>query len=261
VSGAKFVWLDSPDRTIEGPSGGILVKGVVLAAGEGNRLRPLTEDRPKGLVEVAGTPLLSHCFEQLIELGIEELVVVIGYRGDQIVDHYGDRFRDTPLRYVHQDEPLGIAHALLCAEPFVDDDFALLLGDNVFDANLQRVLDRQRLPGVEASVLVEQVSQEDASRYGVCVTDGNGELLEVVEKPDDPPSTLVLTGFYTFTTRIFEACRAVGRSDRGEYELSDAISRLLRDGHTVDVVRLDGWRVDVGYPADRDEAERRLEGG
>jgi glucose-1-phosphate thymidylyltransferase len=239
----------------------VRVKGVVLAAGEGSRLRPLTENRPKGLVRVAGTPILTHCFEQLIDVDIEEIVVVIGYRGDQIVDHYGDWFRDTPVRYARQESPLGIAHALLQVEPYVSDDFVLMLGDNIFEANLRRVLERQRSPGVDAAFLVEQVPRDEASRYGVCVTSGDGELLEVVEKPDDPPSGLVLTGFYAFSPAVFDACRSIDQSVRGEYELSDAINVLLREGLTVEAVQLTGWRVDVGYPEDRDEAERRLEGG
>jgi len=231
---------------------------VVIAAGEGTRLRPLTEDKPKGMVEVAGKPILTHCFERLVELGADELYVVVGYKKEQIVSHYGDEFRDVPITYTHQREPKGIAHALLTVEDHIDEDFMLMLGDNIFEANLEDVLNRQRESRADAAFLVEEVAWEDASRYGVCNTNKYGEIAEVVEKPDDPPSNLVMTGFYTFTPAIFHAAHLVQPSGRGEYEISDAIDLLLHSGRTIDAIRMDGWRMDIGYPEDRDEAEERL---
>ena len=235
------------------------MKAVVIAAGEGTRLRPLTEDRPKGMVEVAGTPILSHCFENLVELGADELVVVVGYKKERIVSHYGDEFDGVPITYTHQREPKGIAHALLTAEEHVDDDFVMMLGDNIFNANLEDVVNRQAEQRADAAFLVEEVPWEEAGRYGVCDTNRYGEIVEVMEKPDDPPSNLVMTGFYTFTPAIFHACHLVQPSDRGEYEISDAIDLLIHSGRTIDAIRMDGWRIDVGYPEDRDEAERRIE--
>jgi glucose-1-phosphate thymidylyltransferase len=234
------------------------MNGVVLAAGEGTRLRPLTDDRPKGMVEVAGRPILAHCFEQLVDLGAEELVVVVGYRKQDIIDHFGDAFDGVPIVYAHQREQRGLAHALLTAENHVDDDFMLMLGDNIFRANLRDVVRRQREDRADAAFLVEEVPIEEASRYGVCDTNDYGEIVEVIEKPEEPPTNLVMTGFYTFTPAIFHACHLVQPSTRDEYELSEAIDLLIRSGRTIDAIPLDGWRVDVGYPADRDEAERRL---
>ena len=236
------------------------MQAVVLAAGEGTRLRPLTEDRPKGLVEVAGKPILTHCFEQLADLGAEEFVVVVGYRKEDVIEHYGDEFRGVPITYTHQREQFGLAHALLTTEEHVDDDFMLMLGDNIFQANLGDVVRRQREDRADAAFLVEEVPEEEASRYGVCDTNKYGEIVEVVEKPDDPPSNLVMTGFYTFTPAIFHACHLVQPSDRGEYEISDAIDLLIQSGRTIDAIGLEGWRIDVGYPEDREEAERRLQG-
>jgi glucose-1-phosphate thymidylyltransferase len=235
------------------------MQAVVIAAGEGTRLRPLTEDKPKGMVEVAGKPLLTHCFERLVELGADELVVVVGYKKEAIVSHFEDAFEGVPITYTHQREPKGIAHALLTAEEHVEDDFIVMLGDNVFEANLADVVDRQREDRADAAFLVEEVPIEEAGRYGVCDTNDFGEITEVIEKPDDPPTNLVLTGFYTFTPAIFHACHLVQPSGRSEYELSEAIDLLIRSGRTIDAIRMDGWRVDVGYPEDRDEAERRLE--
>ena len=237
------------------------MQGVVLAAGEGTRLRPLTEDKPKALVEVDGRPILGHCFDRLIELDAEELVVVVGYQKQKIIEHYGDTYEGVPITYCHQREPLGIAHALLTAEEHIDDDFMMMLGDNVFDANLADVVNRQQEDRADAAFLVEEVPREEASRYGVCDTNDYGEIVDVVEKPDDPPSNLVMTGFYTFTPAIFHACHLVQPSDRGEYEVSDAVDLLIKSGRTIDAIRMEGWRIDVGYPEDRDEAERRLREG
>ena len=234
------------------------MKAVVLAAGEGTRLRPLTEDRPKGMVEVAGKPILTHCFEQLAELGAEEFVVVVGYLKEEIISHYGDEFEGIPITYAHQREQKGLAHALLTVEEHVEDDFMLMLGDNVFQANLADVVRRQQEDRADAAFLVEEVPYEEASRYGVCVTNDYGEITDVVEKPEDPPSNLVMTGFYTFSPAIFPACRLVQPSNRGEYEISEAIDLLIQSGRTIDAIPLDGWRLDIGYPEDRDEAERRL---
>ncbi|NKE34796.1 sugar nucleotidyltransferase [Natronococcus sp. JC468] len=234
------------------------MQAVVLAAGKGTRLRPLTEDKPKALVEVDGKPLVEDVFDNLLAIGVDELIVVVGYRKEQLIERYGDAYEGVPITYAHQREQLGLAHAILRAESHIDDDFVLMLGDNVFRGNLGDVVNRQREQRADAAFLVEEVPDEEASRYGVLDTNGYGEIVEVVEKPDDPPSNLVMTGFYTFTPAIFHACHLVQPSDRGEYELPDAIDLLIQSGRTIDAIPMDGWRIDVGYPEDREEAERRL---
>ncbi len=235
------------------------MKAVVLAAGKGTRLRPLTEDKPKGMVEVDDKPLLTHCFDQLAALGASEFVVVVGYMQEVIIDHYGDEFDGIPITYAHQREQKGLAHALLTVEEHIDDDFMLILGDNIFNANLRDVVRRQQEDRADAAFLVEEVPWEDASRYGVCETNAYGEITDVVEKPEEPNSNLVMTGFYTFTPEIFHACHLVQPSNRNEYEISEAIDLLIRSGRTIDAIQIDGWRIDVGYPEDRDEAEKRLQ--
>lgn len=257
--------------------------GVVLAAGDGTRLRPLTSERPKGLVEVAGRPILTHCFESLVAAGVDELVVVVGYRGDDIVSYYGERFGDTPVSYTVQEERLGSAHALATVAPRVDgtartdeadgaagtgDDgpsaegdgaptLLVLNGDNVCDADLSAVVSHHRDRRADATLLVDDVSREEATRTGVLAFDDD-RLSGLVEKPDEPPSTTVPRGVYAFSSRVFEACRAVEPSPTGEYELTAAIDRLLAAGCRVELVELDGWCVNVNTPADRDRAERRL---
>ncbi|SFG70409.1 glucose-1-phosphate thymidylyltransferase [Halopelagius inordinatus] len=234
------------------------MKAVVLAAGKGTRLRPLTDDKPKALVEVGDQPIIEHCLDDLVSLDAEEFVVVVGHKKEQIISRLGDEYRGVPITYAHQREPAGLAHAVLTAEQYIDDDFMLMLGDNIFRANLEDVLAEQRDDSSDAAFLVEEVPWEEASRFGVCVTNDDGEIVEVVEKPDEPVSNLAMTGFYTFSPAIFDACHLVQPSDRGEYELPDAIDLLIRSGRSISTVTLEGWRIDIGYPEDRDEAERRL---
>jgi len=236
------------------------MKAVVLAAGRGTRLRPLTEDKPKAMVEVDGQPILTYCLDQLVELGADEFVIVVGYLKENIIEHYGDEYEGVSITYAHQREQKGLAHAVLTVEDHIEDDFMLMLGDNIFQANLEDVVRRQREDRADAAFLVEEVPWEEADRYGVCNTNKYGEITEVVEKPDDPPSNLVMTGFYTFTPAIFHACHLVQPSGRGEYEISDAIDLLIHSGRTIDAIRLDGWRMDIGYPEDREEAEEHLQG-
>jgi glucose-1-phosphate thymidylyltransferase len=232
---------------------------VILAAGQGTRLRPLTDDKPKGMVEVDGKPILTHCFDQLIELGADELYVVVGYKKQNIINYYEDEYQGVPITYTHQREQKGLAHALLTVEEHIDDDFMLMLGDNIFQANLHDVVNRQQEERADAAFLVEEVPWDEAGRYGVCDTNKYGEITEVIEKPEDPPSNLVMTGFYTFTPAIFHACQLVQPSNRDEYEISDAIDLLLHSGRTIDAIRMNGWRNDIGYPEDRDQAEQRLQ--
>ena len=234
------------------------MQAVVLAAGKGTRLRPLTDDKPKVLVEINGTPLIQDVFDNLIDAGATELIIIVGYKAEQIIDRYGDKYEGIPITYAHQREQLGLAHAILQAEPHIDGSFILMLGDNVFRGNLADVVNRQQEDRADAAFLVEEVPYEEASRYGVLDTNEYGEVIEVVEKPETPPSNLVMTGFYTFTPAIFHACHLVQPSERGEYELPDAIDLLIQSGRTIDAIRLDGWRIDVGYPDDRDRAEEQL---
>lgn len=233
------------------------MQGLVPAAGEGTRMRPLTADRPKGLVEVGGKPLLSHVFETLTGMGVAELVVIVGYRGEQISDHYGAQFEGVPITYVRQESRQGLAHAVLQAEPAIDGEFVLLNGDNVVQANTDELLARHRESGAAISTLVEQVPRERASEGGVFQVDGQ-RITGIVEKPEDPPSRLIPRGIYVLSPLIFSACRILTPDDTGEYELSDAIDLLLTAGHDIEAVSLSGWILNVNTPADIGTVEEKL---
>lgn len=237
------------------------MKGVVLAAGEGTRLRPRTARVPKPLVEVAGKPLLTHCFEQLRPLGLEEIVVVVGYRGDEIVDAYGDSFDGLPLEYAHQAERRGLAHAVLQAADHVDEAFVLTYADLVFErtGGLERCVYRHRQRGPHATLLTASVSRARARKSGVVVrNEETGAVDRIVEKPSDPPSTRAIPGFFVFEPVVFSACRLVQPSDRGEYELPDAIDLLAYTGCEVELVDAEGAHVNVNTPEDLKRAERLL---
>lgn len=229
--------------------------GVVPAAGRGSRLRPKTDETPKGLLEVGNQPLLTSVFETLAP-HVTEYVVVVGYRGDDIRDYYGESFGETPITYVTQQEPNGLADAVFQTEYCIDGPFLQLNGDNVLRGNVDDVVETHRRPGVDATLLVDSVSADRAKRGGVVELD-DGEVSAVVEKPAESPSRLATTGCFAFSPRIFEACATIEPSERGEYELADAIEWLLENGGTVETVRLDGWRVNVNTPDDIERAELR----
>lgn len=234
------------------------MQGVVPAAGRGTRLRPLTDDRPKGLVELAGRPLLAHGFDTLLDLGVEELVVVVGYRADQIRERFGDGYGGVPVRYVDQGEPAGLADAVLAAESLVDGDFVVLNGDNVVDADLRPAVERHREAEADATLVVDRVDPERAAEGGVVTVDEDGRPVAVVEKPADPPSSLVTRGFYAFSPLVFHAGHLIRPSDTGEYELSAAIDLLIHAGATVETVPLEGRFVNVNEPEDLALAEELL---
>ncbi len=232
------------------------MQAVVPAAGRGSRLRPETDNQPKGLVEVAGKPLLSHVFDAL-SAHTSEYVVVIGYLGEQIRSRFGNEYGGTPITYVEQPTRRGLADAVRRARPAVDGEFLQLNGDNVLRGNVSDVVRTHRSRNADATVLVEHVSRERARRGGVLSIE-DGSVIGIVEKPEDPPSRLAVTGCFAFSPRIFGAIDAIEPSERGEYELPDAIERLVSDGGRIETVRLDGWRVNVNTREDVARAEARL---
>lgn len=232
------------------------MQAVVPAAGRGSRLRPVTDDRPKALVDIAGQSLLSRVFDALAPCATE-YVVVVGYLGDRIRDRFGSTYERTPITYVEQPQRDGLADAVRRAAPVVEGDFIQLNGDNVLDGNVQEVAAVHRGRNADATLLVERVSRERATRGGVLSIE-DGAVTGVVEKPNDPPSRLAVTGCFAFSTRIFDAIESIDRSERGEYELPDAIEYLIDDSGRIETVRLEGWRVNVNTEADVARAERRL---
>ncbi|WP_144903842.1 bifunctional sugar-1-phosphate nucleotidylyltransferase/acetyltransferase [Halobellus captivus] len=215
--------------------------GVVLAAGQGTRMRPLTDHRPKPLLPAAGRPLLEHVFDACIDV-VDEFVVVVGYRSDDVIAQLGEEYRGTPISYVEQTDPAGTAHAIEQAREVVDDRFIVLNGDVLVDTELPRALADAEGHAIATTPV------EDPRSYGVVSVDPDGSMAAIVEKPADPPTNLANVGCYAFDPEVFEYIDRTEKSERGEYEITDTLDLLLSDGHDVSVVEYDGRWLDVGRP-------------
>jgi len=233
------------------------MKAVVLAAGRGTRMRPLTDTRPKPLLPVGESMLVEKVMDACAP-HIDGYVVVVGYRGDRIRERVGDEYAGKPVEYVVQEERDGTGGAVALAEEYADRRFVVVNGDVFVSSE-----DVGRLTSLEENgISVKRV--EDPSEYGVLevreTDDGGLEATGIVEKPDEPPSELANAGIYLFEERLFDYLRDVGESERGERELTEAIGMMLDDGLRFGVAENDVW-LDVGYPWDLLEANRlALEG-
>ena len=221
---------------------------VVLAAGEGNRLRPLTHNRPKPMLPAANRPVLEYVFDALIDAGIEEIAVVIGYKRDRVQEHFGPTYRDVPLHYVTQEKQVGSGHALLCARSVVEEPFLMVNGDRVIESGLVAdvVAEFETYPDAAATLGV--LEHRDPRRYGA-VALHEGRIDEIVEKPDSDEYRLINAGVYAFRTAIFDAIDETERRD-GELQLPDTLARLINEGDDIRGVRVDGLSPHATYPWD-----------
>ncbi len=232
------------------------LKGLILSGGAGTRLRPITHTSAKQLVPVANKPVLFYGIEALVDAGVEEIGIVIAPEtGEEIREAAGDGSAfGARITYIVQDEPAGLAHAVLTAEEFIGGSpFVMYLGDNLLRDGLRGLVATFREHEPDALILLTPVA--DPQHYGVAELEGE-RILRLIEKPKDPPSNLALVGVYLFQPAIFDAARALEPSWRGELEITEAIQALIDDGHTVrsEVVR--GWWKDTGQLADMLEANR-----
>ena len=233
------------------------MRGLILAGGRGTRLRPITYTSAKQLVPVANKPILFYGLEALAECGLTEIGIIVGDTHEEIRAAVGDGSRwGVRVTYLPQSAPLGLAHAVLTAEPFLGDEpFVMYLGDNLLRAPLRPMVARFERDRPAAQVLLAKVGNPE--EFGVAVLDGD-RLVRLVEKPRVPPSDLALVGIYMFDRRIFAAARAIQPSGRGELEITDAIQHLVDAGHVVRPYLIDGWWKDTGKLEDLLEANRLL---
>lgn len=233
------------------------MKGVVLAGGTGSRLFPITHTGPKQLVPIANKPVLDYAIEDLRDAGITEIGVVLGTKGrDEIQDHLGDGTAyGVDITYIVQGEPLGLAHAVGCARDFVgDDSFVVYLGDDLMREGITDLVSEFDPNEYAAGIGLQEV--EEPSRYGIVELDEKNDVVELVEKPDDPPSNYALIGIYVLTPAIFPQIERLEPSWRGELEITEAIEGLLHDGHRIQSHVVQGWWKDTGKPEDVLHANR-----
>ena len=235
------------------------LKGLILSGGRGTRLRPITYTSAKQLVPVANKPVLFYGIEAMAAAGIREVGIIIAPEtGDEIREVTGDGSRfGVRLTYILQDEPLGLAHAVLTAEPFLGDaPFVMYLGDNLLQGGMRELVGNFREGAPEALILLTPVP--DPENYGVAELDGSGSVKRLAEKPKEPATDLALVGVYMFTPHIHDAARAIEPSARGELEITDAIQWLVDSGRRVEPHIVRGWWKDTGRLDDMLEANRLI---
>jgi len=231
------------------------LKGVILAAGYGSRLLPFTSFRPKQLLPVAGKPILHRSLEYMRDvLDINEIIIVVGYQRQAIMDYFKNgQDLGIDISYVvqHTSQARGLAAAISLTENKINEDFVLLLGDNLFVADLRKVITLHKESSATATlhVTLHVEQHENPSRFGVVELDGD-TVISIEEKPEHPKSNYVITGFYVLSPTIFNMIPGLKPSTRGEYELSDALQALIDHGYHVKAAKIDGWRLDIGYPED-----------
>lgn len=232
-------------------------KGLLLAGGKGTRLRPLTHTRAKQLIPIAGKPNLFYALEDLLQAGIRDIGVILSPEtGDEVRLALGDGSHwGVKLTYIVQEAPLGIAHAVRTAQDFLaDSPFVLYLGDNLLSGGIQHLVEEYRQTCPEAIVLLTPV--EDPRAFGVVVLDQAGQVVQLLEKPKEPPSNLALVGVYLFSPKIHPIIQRLKPSSRGEYEITEAIQGLVDAGLRVVAHQVRGWWKDTGKPEDLLDANR-----
>jgi glucose-1-phosphate thymidylyltransferase len=233
------------------------VRALILSGGRGTRLRPITHTSAKQLVPVANKPILFYGIEAMREAGITEIGIVVGDTHQEIRDAAGDGSKfGVKITYIRQDQPLGLAHAVLVSEEFLrDQPFVMYLGDNLVRDGIRPLVEEFRRDQPNCQILLAHV--KNPQEFGVAELDGE-RVVRLEEKPARPRSDLALVGVYMFDAHVFEAVRAIKPSRRGELEITDAIQYLIDKKFDVRSHVVAGWWKDTGKLEDMLEANRMM---
>jgi glucose-1-phosphate thymidylyltransferase len=231
------------------------MKALILSGGEGTRLRPITHTSAKQLVPVANKPILFYGIESVRDAGISDIGIIVGDTEPEIRAAVGDGSQfGVRVSYIRQEAPLGLAHAVKIAEPFLQKEpFVMYLGDNIIKDGIAPFVEEFQRLKPNAQILLARV--KDPQRFGVAEL-RDGKVVRLIEKPKEPPSDLALVGVYMFDEHIFEAVNAIKPSWRGELEITDAIQYLIDRKLVVEPHIINGWWKDTGKLEDMLEANR-----
>lgn len=221
------------------------MKALILAGGKGTRLRPITFSMAKQLVPVANKPVVEYGIEAIAAAGVRDMGIIVGDTAASIEEALGDGSRwGISITYIPQPDPLGLAHAVATARPYLgDDDFIMYLGDNLIKSPVANLIDEFRIHRPAATILLTHVP--NPSDFGVAEMEGD-RVIRLEEKPREPRSDLALVGVYLFDRRIHEVIERLRPSARGEYEITDAIQGLIDAGLEVRSHIVEGWWKDTG---------------
>ena len=237
------------------------LKAIILSAGEGSRMRPLTLTKPKTMLPVAGKPIIQYNIESLRDNGITDILLIVRYKEEMVRNYFGDGSDfGVNIFYKTQKDFLGTANAISYGEDFIDDSIIVLNGDIILDDEIiHEIIKKYNYLSPDTLMLLTEV--EDPSAFGVVEIE-NGNIKSIVEKPkrEEAPSNLVNAGIYIFNKDIFDKIRKTEISERGEYEITDSVSLQIKDNKTVIGHKTSKDWIDVGRPWELIEVNEDLIG-